>query len=62
MTRDQALTIVNNIDLITAFAKGERIGVSVNGQLFETNTLLLTNFRSDRPLGYHVMNDEARHG
>lgn len=55
MTRDQAVAIINNIELIKAFAEGKQIGVEISGKLFPTNTLCLTNFRSDRPINYRVM-------
>jgi hypothetical protein len=60
MTRDQALTIVNNLDVITAFAKGERIVHRINGRAFDCNTLVLSNFKSDRPIGYEVIIDNYK--
>lgn len=57
MTRDQALTIINNIELITAFAQGKSVGTPINGRVYLTNSLCLSNFRSDRPLNYVVCDD-----
>lgn len=57
MTRDQALAIINNLDLIRSFAEGKHIAIPINGRLFSTNTLVLSNFRSDRPIGYVVVQD-----
>lgn len=55
MTRDQALAIVNNIDLITHFANGGLVAVPINGQMFKSNTLIISNFRSDRPPNYKII-------
>lgn len=55
MTRDQALTIINNLPLITHFANGGVIAVPINGKLFRSNTLLISNFRSDRPPNYRII-------
>lgn len=60
MTRDQALAIVNNLLVIEAFAKGEIIASRINNRLFHTNVLVLSNFRSDRPIGYEIVKDEFR--
>jgi len=61
MTRDQALTIINNIDVIEAFAKGKTIAFDIHGKLFITNTMVLSNFKSDRPTGYVVLEDPYEH-
>ena len=60
MTRDQALTIVNNLPIIEAFAKGEIIATRINNRLFYTNVLVLSNFQSDRPLNYEIVKDEFK--
>lgn len=57
MTRDQALAIVRNIDIITAFATGKRVVHKINGRPYDCNTLILSNFRSDRPLTYEIIED-----
>ena len=57
MTRDQALAIINNIAVIEAFAKGREISCIINGRKFPTNSLCLSNFRSDSPIGYSITDE-----
>ena len=57
MTRDQAVAIMQNLPLIEAFAQGKPIGIPINGRVHPSHTICLTNFRSDRPLLYVVIED-----
>lgn len=57
MTRDQALAIMRNLPIIDAFAKGKKIVQKINGRPFEARVLVLSNFKSDRPIGYEVDED-----
>jgi hypothetical protein len=61
MTRDQALAIINNIELIKHFANGGIVVIPINGHKHPTNTLVLSNFRSDRPVNYEIKKKHYRY-
>lgn len=60
MTRDQALAILNDLPLIRHFANGGEIAVNIRGTRFKTNSILISNFRSDRQANYEIIKPRYR--
>lgn len=60
MTRDQALSLLNQLPLIEHFAKGGTVAIPIKGRMHQTDTLVLSNFRSDRPANYAIVKPHYR--